>query len=376
MATPVGASLFTRKTEQNYDYDWKYVQTGNVQLLEIAKKIHVTVLCREYVGDTETVKFAVIQKGQRIGFLIADLSSSRCDFANKTILTTLYLEFTASEKVAVLNAAATLLDPSSQEWQVFLDYAEDLFKNSYSSPKPIQLSNVIPIPSSVTVTNLKKRGLVFSPIGNRYQYATYVTHIPDNFCFVSTGYVGFEKYQELSNVFGGTLLILTLEESVENDKPLSSRQPLSKKLPANWTTKKVVSGLVAMVLILSVGYWVIQIQELKEQLTKAEKKLSDSKKQIEDKDKEISVKDKEMSVKDKKISALEKQLNEVNHELSKLTAQVATKQKSEKKSQETGEVMPKTKNCEGTGKYSYCYCCFDNYNGWGCCRHQQDRYPW
>ncbi|OQW92381.1 MAG: hypothetical protein BWK78_01870 [Thiotrichaceae bacterium IS1] len=287
MITPVGASLFTRKEEQSFDYDWKYAEIGILKLLEIAKKVYVTVLGRDRVGDITTAKFAIIQQGQQVGLLIADMPTLRRDFANKLISTTLYLEFGASDKVAVSNATTTLLNPSSQDRQVFLDYAEDLLKSPQKSLKPIQLPK-----TTGTVTAVKqKKGLVFSPVDGRNQYAGYLTHLPDNFCFVSTGYAGLSHYQELESLFNGKLLVLTLSEEVKTTGPTTSGQ-----IQFSWTMKKWVPGLI-VVLVLSIGGYMIfqkmrteseqqQVQQLQSALTTEKEKSSELEKAIQLKEKE------------------------------------------------------------------------------------------
>ncbi|OQW93921.1 MAG: hypothetical protein BWK79_08580 [Beggiatoa sp. IS2] len=318
MVTPVGASLFTRKEEQNFDYDWKYVQTGICQLLDIAKRVYATGLCRDHASDIDTVKFAVIQQGQQLGLLIADMSTSRRDFAGKVISTTLYLEFNVSEKVAILNATATLLNPSNQEKQVFLDYAEDLFKNPLGPLKLIQLPKITVSPTAVA----RKKGLVFFPINERNRYAGYLTHLPDNFCFVSTGYVGPSQYQELVSVFKGGLLVLTLsEEVVKNVK-----SPLSWQRPTGWPVKKLAFGLIAAVLVLSVSYWVVQKNSTEQQqqlVQQLEKDLATEKNNSAKLATDILTKEQEKSVLQRD---LEQQLEQIKKEkeakIAELTRQI------------------------------------------------------
>ncbi|MCI5189440.1 MAG: hypothetical protein D3905_06515 [Candidatus Electrothrix sp. AS4_5] len=247
--TPLGAALFTRKTEQGFDYNWGYAQIGKFQLLDKTKKVFATVLGADSVITGRTI-FAVIQQGQRIGIVVAHLPTSRRDFNNRPISTTLYLEFAASDKADVLHSVATLLTSSYQESPLFLDYAEDLLKNPYaSSPTPIELPACTTGASPHPV--VKRKGLAYSSCDERYLYASYLARLPDNFCFVSTGHVNQLQYQELESVFKGGLLVLTLDENVGANT--RKKNSCTWKLPYRWPVKRLVVSLAAMMLFLSVG---------------------------------------------------------------------------------------------------------------------------
>ncbi|OQW92382.1 MAG: hypothetical protein BWK78_01875 [Thiotrichaceae bacterium IS1] len=230
---PSGLAINTRKAEQGSNYDW-CVQTGTCQLLEDAKRIYTTALCE--VGALDSAKFAVLRKNARLGLLIADMPTLRVNFAGGPISTTLYLEF-ASNEPAILNAATHLLRSSNWDVpQIFCNYAEDAFKNPDSSIKPLQLL-LVNIPSGQVT---KKAGLVFSSAGNRDQYASYLTRIPNNFCFISTGYVGLNPYQELESILGGKLLLLTTKELEPS--------------PTCWIWKNLIPALIVLALVSFVSY--------------------------------------------------------------------------------------------------------------------------
>lgn len=231
---PAGVAINTRKTEQGSNYDW-CIQTGTCQLLETAKRIYTTALCE--VGDIESAKFTVIRKNKRLGLLIANIPTTRLNFAGGPIVTTLYLEF-ASDIQSVLNAATHLLYSFNPEKrQIFLDYAEEIFKNQGSSILPIPLPSAMITPARIT----HKTGLIYSSVSNRDQYAGYLTKIPNHFCFISTGYVGLPQYQELESLLDSKLLLLTTKEL--------------EKLPSCWTLKKVAFGL--MILVLCVVIFIV-----------------------------------------------------------------------------------------------------------------------
>ncbi|MCI5189439.1 MAG: hypothetical protein D3905_06510 [Candidatus Electrothrix sp. AS4_5] len=259
---PIGAAVFTRKTEYGSNYNWEHAQTSTFQLLDKAKKVFETVLSKDSV-ITERTMFAVIQKGKRIGIVVAHLPTSRHDSNGGSISTTLYIEFAASDKADVVQGVAALLNSSSQEHSFLVDYAEDVFKNPPDgSPRPIQLP--VWTNSRITLTRfIKRKGLIYSPVNERNQYANYVARLPKNFCFVSTGYVNQSKYQELEGAFKGRLLVLTLTDTGKKNR--------SWQLPY----RKMAVSLVIMVLVLSAVALIYKFTEQQVEETKREPGLGD-----------------------------------------------------------------------------------------------------
>ncbi len=336
MITPTGAALFTRKENQGFDYGW-YVQIGITQLQEMAKAIYSETLCRDVIGNSDSVSFSVIQHGQQIGLLIADMLTSRRDFSGRPILTTLYVEFKASDRRAILSAATTLL---KEELDLFLAYAEDLFTHSPSQPDPIQLPQItlssVPMGS---VNSLVRRGLVYSPITERCQYADFLAKLPAEFCFVSTGHVSSSQYETLATHLDNRirLLVLTLTETeiVELSDQVV-RPPYKHWLQLNWVKQGLTIGLLIIILVAGGGggYY------LYDQITTAKRILAD--KQAAD-EKELRT----------KIAYLQAQLTKAQDDAKKCDENKQKVEELQKKIGELQEKLPKAQTVtEATGTTS------------------------
>ncbi len=207
---PIGVAIHTRKEEQGSNYDW-CVQAGTLQLFELADKVYATVLRGEEIGNLESTKFAIIRKNKRLGLLIANMPTTRSHFAGGAISTTLYLEFNAPEQ-SVLDAIATLLSPiEHSQLQLFCNYAEEIFNSKDATIIPAIQFYPVHIPDEPIV---KKTGCVFSSNGSRERYVSFVANLPNNFCFISTGYVKLHQYQEIKDILQCKTLLLTTGEVV------------------------------------------------------------------------------------------------------------------------------------------------------------------
>ena len=207
---PIGVAIHTRKEEQGSNYDW-CVQAGTLQLFELADKVYATVLRGEEIGNLESAKFAIIRKNKRLGLLIANMPTTRSHFAGGAISTTLYLEFNAPEQ-SVLDAIATLLSPiEHSQLQLFCNYAEEIFNSKDATIIPAIQFHPVHIPDEPIV---KKTGCVFSSNSSRERYASFVANLPNNFCFISAGYVKLHQYQEIKDILQCKTLLLTTGEVV------------------------------------------------------------------------------------------------------------------------------------------------------------------
>jgi len=207
---PIGVAIHTRKEEQGSNYDW-CVQAGTLQLFELADKVYATVLRGEEIGNLESTKFAIIRKNKRLGLLIANMPTTRSHFAGGAISTTLYLEFNAPEQ-SVLDTIATLLSPiEHSQLQLFCNYAEEIFNSKDATIIPAIQFYPVHIPDEPIV---KKTGCVFSSNGSRERYVSFVANLPNNFCFISTGYVKLHQYQEIKDILQCKTLLLTTGEVV------------------------------------------------------------------------------------------------------------------------------------------------------------------
>jgi hypothetical protein len=122
--TPVAAALHTR-TEQ-HDYRW-VVKRGDSRLFPEMQRLYRKLLADQDARLAPT--FLLLDRGARLGLLIANLGTSRTDRLLTEIRDTLFLEFSARDRKTVFLLAASLLaEENAIILQQFQDYAEHLYR--------------------------------------------------------------------------------------------------------------------------------------------------------------------------------------------------------------------------------------------------------
>jgi hypothetical protein len=141
--TPVAAALHTR-TEQ-HDYRW-VVKRGDSRLFPEMQRLYRKLLADQDARLAPT--FLLLDRGARLGLLIANLGTSRTDRLLTEIKDTLFLEFSAQDRKTVFLLAASLLaEENAIILQQFQDYAEHLYRQKTENRSSLAALE-IPLPAA------------------------------------------------------------------------------------------------------------------------------------------------------------------------------------------------------------------------------------
>jgi hypothetical protein len=155
--TPVAVALHTRDRQD--DYHWLF-ESGPAQLTDRLKELHRGLIADQ---ESEPTTFVLLDQGERLALLVANLKTSRCDHVRTRIDDTLLLEFEARDRESVLRAAAGLLGPPAGEIkQGLLEFAEARYKEhrERGSTAPASLTTRLP--------SLESRQAVTVPLSYRH----------------------------------------------------------------------------------------------------------------------------------------------------------------------------------------------------------------
>lgn len=297
MVSPLAVALLTAFKEQEKDYNW-YIHINRkeaILLNEVKQLWEAFIMDRQ--GDSPQIM--VYFNKNRIALLIGHMMSTRKDFVKRIISDTFYLEFEAQHSIAVLSAAAALLnsyDANSVQYKqnedIFLQYAEDLVNKFQEGmledmpqginlpileKRPLEKAEAEKLPTSVEVA-------VRSTPDSRKGCASYLSQlaqlvemnsskVPTSVLVVSTGRVDKDDIQKYAdNHTGGHLVILTLSDSVQGEEDLRQRfeglSELAKKhIPKVPEPLKKWFGIGLMFFILGSGSWFFTLDRIPPQLT-------------------------------------------------------------------------------------------------------------
>jgi hypothetical protein len=261
---PVAVALHTR--DRLEDYRW-YPTDGACQLVEQLKDRYRALIADQDAQPAST--FLLVDDGERIGLLVANLKTQRFDHLRTRIDDTIVLEFVKEERESVFRLAAGLLATESPTiQQQLLDYAEKLFQQKEKTCHATVEKLAVPATASVlgSADLLMKHHVGFRcNEGNQQKVAGLLHHVasrPDvhlerPFVVVSTGLVGKDKLQQEANHVG-SFIALTRSSSVNDEVTLRPAMGEKKKTDKPWPTIVMVSALLlAGLLGVLLGSWML-----------------------------------------------------------------------------------------------------------------------